>query len=598
MDHKNIGYFSLIGWSARFLFGVSRFHSLGYLVAVIVQVVAEVAQLWVAALVVGEIGNLILSKGSADHLFILAGCSVLLMTIDKIAWSLLSYFERQVYIQGSGDIYRLFNRQLANLSVSQHNNPDTRKLIDRLEYEGYAWKPLNFAFELFYTSHATLRSFVSSTIIVTQLPFIVLLLVIGVVPILFVQRKSGEVGWGIWGDVGDSSRIFWNVSHHLKSKDGIEEIIPQQSAEYLLSRADHAIEQYTREARKVRRHYSLYEVLAGVFEMLMAGVSYFWLITRAVGGAIGFNSFIFLSSLIWQTLSSIRLVVTSVARSLELTPFMRDFVTFIQLENNMPMANTPVKLDNQPLTIEFRNVSFKYPRQKHYSLRDISLTITPGDHLALVGLNGAGKTTLIRLLLRFYDPTAGSVFVNGTDIRDVDLQTYYQHVGTLFQSFNKYPLEFMKNITLSDESDKKRYKQALDISGADEVLKTIKSQDTFLQPEFSDGTELSGGQWQRVAIARNIYAASDIYILDEPTSAIDALTEQKIFEKLYRELEGKSLITVSHRFNTVRHADTIVVLSEGAVTERGTHTELMKLKGLYYDMFTTQAEGYGDKWYT
>lgn len=141
-----------------------------------------------------------------------------------------------------------------------------------------------------------------------------------------------------------------------------------------------------------------------------------------------------------------------------------------------------------------------------------------GGHIALVGLNGAGKTTLIRLLLRFYDPTEGRILVNGTDLREIDLDSYYKHIGTLFQSFNKYPLEFMKNITLfSNDTDTKRYKQALEISGADEVLAGINGEDTYLQPEFIDGTELSGGQWQRVALARNIYAASDVYILDEPT---------------------------------------------------------------------------------
>lgn len=594
MNQERIGYFSLVRWAATFLFGVSPRYYVGYIVTMVLQVAIEVTQLWVAALVIGEIGSLLSGSGNSEHILWLAGVSVVLMTLDKTAWSLLSLFERQLYILGSGGIYRKFNRQLASLSIAQHNNPDVRKLIDRLEYEGYAWKPLNFSFELLYTSHAALRFVTSSGIIITQLPVVVFLLVAGVIPVIFVQRKSGAVGWGIWGDVGDNSRIFWSVSSNLKHKNDIEEILPQQSAGYLLDRADAAIHTYTKKATKVRKQYSMYEIAAGVFEMLMAGASYLWLILRTVGGALSFNSFVFLSSLIWQTLSSIRLVLLSIARSLEEAPFMEDFVRFTSLKNDLVMADNPKHIGNEPLTITFENVSFRYPRQKRYSLRHVSFSLDAGGHIALVGLNGAGKTTLIRLLLRFYDPTEGRILVNGTDLREIDLDSYYKHIGTLFQSFNKYPLEFMKNITLSNNTDTKRYKQALEISGADDVLAGIHGEDTYLQPEFSDGTELSGGQWQRVALARNIYAASDVYILDEPTSAIDALSEQKIFDKLYKELEGKSLITVSHRFNTVRRADDIIVLKNGRIVEQGTHTILMRQKGLYYEMFTAQAEGYND----
>lgn len=595
MDQQRIGYFSLVRWAATFLFGVSPRYYVGYVITMIAQVAIELAQLWVAALVISEIGAIISGGGNTEQVLTLAGISIVLMTLDKTAWSLLSLFERQLYILGSGGIYRKFNRQLASLSVAQHNNPDVRKLIDRLEYEGYAWKPLNFSFELLYTSHAALRFATSSSIIITQLPVVVLLLIAGVIPVLFVQRKSGSVGWGIWGDVGDNSRIFWSVSSNLKHKNDIEEIIPQQSASYLLDRADAAIHTYTKKTSQVRKHYSLYEIAAGVFEMLMAGASYLWLIMRTLGGAIPFNTFVFLSSLIWQTLSSIRLVLLSIARSLEEAPFMEDFVRFTSLKNDLAMVDSPKNVGEKPLTITFENVSFCYPRQKRYSLRHVSFSLEAGGHIALVGLNGAGKTTLIRLLLRFYDPTEGRILVNGTDLREIDLDSYYKHIGTLFQSFNKYPLEFMKNITLSNDTDTKRYKQALEISGADEVLAGINGEDTYLQPEFIDGTELSGGQWQRVALARNIYAASDVYILDEPTSAIDALSEQKIFDKLYKELEGKSLITVSHRFNTVRRADEILVLENGRITEQGAHSELMKRKGLYFEMYTAQAEGYNDK---
>lgn len=589
------GYRSLAGWGMTFLWRTSRFHTLSFVLSSFVQVAVEVAQLWVAALVVGEIGTIIISRGTPDKLYLLAASSIALRIVDKIAWTLLWYHERQLYLKGSSETYRMFNTKLSSLSVSQHHSGEIRKLIDRLDYEGYAWKPLNFSFSLLYAIHALTQFLTSSIILITQLPLVVLLLVIGVAPTMFIQRKSGDLGWGIWGDVGDKSRIFWGVANHLSRKETIEEIIPQRSAPYLLKRAHEAIDEYTTKAMAIRKRFAQYSVVGAVFEMIMAGVSYVWFILQAVAGKLAFDSFVFMSSLIWQTLSSVRLVVNQVADALQNVPFMRDFIAFSELKNDLPMAENPLRLGNEPLTIEFQNVSFAYPGHKRHSIKNVSLTLQPGDHVALVGLNGAGKTTFIRLLLRFYDPTEGRILVNGTDLREIDLDSYYKHIGTLFQSFNKYPLEFMKNITLSNDTDTKRYKQALEISGADEVLAGINGEDTYLQPEFIDGTELSGGQWQRVALARNIYAASDVYILDEPTSAIDALSEQKIFDKLYKELEGKSLITVSHRFNTVRRADEILVLENGRITEQGAHSELMKRKGPYFEMYTAQAEGYNDK---
>lgn len=591
---NSVGYLKLTKWGMRFLWKTSRFHTLGYLITSIIQVVTEVMQLWVASVVVSEIASLIISHTSPDRLYVLVIASIGLMTIDKICWSMLAHFERQLYLRGSADTYRLFNGKLAQLSISQHNNADIRQLIDRLEYEGYAWKPLNFCFSLLYAIHAMARFVTTSVLLMIQLPFVVLLLILGTIPTLFIQRKSGDMGWGIWGDVGDNSRIFWGVSHHLKQKESIEEIIPQQSAPYLLKRAHVAIETYTTKAMAVRRKFTRYTVVGSVFEMLMAGASYAWLVSRAIAGRIGFDGFVFMSSLIWQTLSSIRLVTTQIADALYIVPFIRDFIRFTELENDLPMSNSPHKLSADYLTIEFQNVSFTYPGSTKATLENISLTINPGDHIALVGLNGAGKTTLIRLLLRFYDPTKGKILVNGIDLRQIDLDTYYKHIGTLFQTFNRYPLSFEDNIALESRVDRKRYDQAIDIAGAGTVLRKLKSKDTFLRPEFKDGADLSGGEWQRVAIARNLYAGGDVFILDEPTSAIDALTEKQIFEKLYRELTSKTLITVSHRFNTVRKASTIVVLENGTITEQGQHDELMKKQGLYYEMFNSQAEGYVD----
>ncbi len=584
-------YKKLLVWSAHFLWRSSKLDVIGFLVVMSVQVAAEVLQLWVAAQVIVEISRVLQHQGEPDRVLWLVAASLVLMITDKIAWQLLSLFERRLYLSCSAYTYMLFNSQLAKLSVQQHNDSDIRQMIDRIEYEGYAWKPINFSMELFYTLHAFLRFVVSSVVIITLLPLVVLLLIIGVIPMVIVQQRSGDAGWGIWGDIGDGSRIFWGISRILRKKESIEEILPQGSADFLLDRAHATIRNYTTKATKVRMKYTKYEILSGIFEMTMAAIGYMWLVFKAIAGVITLERFIFVSSLIWQTLSSVRLVATSIGRALQIVPFMKDFITLSEMTNSLSRQDNEVKIGNQPFTIEFRQVTFAYPHQSKPQLDNVSFTIQPGEHIALVGENGAGKTTLIKLLLRFYDPQKGAIYINGHDIKTINLESYYQQIGTLFQVFTRYPLSFRENITLSQKTDLDHYNRALDISGADSVKGNFPD-DVMLGADFKNGLDLSGGQWQKVAIARNIYTGGWLYILDEPTSAIDALAEQRIFNKLYSELSDKTLITVSHRFNTVRKADRIIVLDQGRVIETGSHDELCAKNTMYKKLFTAQAEGY------
>lgn len=592
-ERKMQRYIQPIVWSFGFLWSSSPYFTLGYIVCFMIQVVVEVAQLWVAAQVISQVSQIIINHTNPNLLYIYVASSVGLMALDKIAWVLIGHYERQIYLVGSSKIYQTFNTKLASLSVAQHYRPEVRQLIDRLEYEGYAWKPLNFSFDILQALHSLARFFTASILLLLNLPVVVLLLIIGSLPVLFIQKKSGSEGWGIWGDIGDGSRIFWGVSANLKRKESIEEIKPQRSSDFLLTRAHQAIISYTQKSAKIRAKYTKYSIIGAIVEILMAGASYAWLVSRAVVGKITFDNFVFLSSLIWQTLSSVRLVMKSVANILYNMAFMGDFIKFVNLKNDLKQVKNPIKIQGPLAEIELKNVSFCYPGSSTPSLENISLKIKQGDHISLVGLNGSGKTTLIRLLLRFYDPTEGQILVNGINLKQIDLDSYYEQIGTLFQNFNHYPLKFKDNIALADKPDEERYREVLDISGADKLLTKI-SESTYLSPDFENGSDLSGGEWQRVAIARNLYAGKSLFILDEPTSAIDAITEQSIFEKLNSELNKKTLITVSHRFNTVKKSKTIVVLRMGRIVETGTHSQLIKNQGLYKEMYEAQASSYAD----
>jgi ATP-binding cassette subfamily B protein len=278
--------------------------------------------------------------------------------------------------------------------------------------------------------------------------------------------------------------------------------------------------------------------------------------------------------------------------------YIGDYFTLMSFEPRLVLPKRGYKLDPDSIpAIRFDQVSFKYPKAKRAVLHDVSFAMGPGEHVAIVGENGAGKSTLIKLLMRLYDPTSGTVCVDDRMLPDVQLDSWYAQLGFLFQDFSQFaPLSLRENVTLGAQSEPasaKRLERALHLADAQKFVKQLPGGvEQTLDPSYKGGTELSGGQWQRVALARSFYHSPNVLILDEPTSAIDAAAEYAIFNRLFKAQEGKSMIIISHRFSTVRRADRIIVLDQGRIVEQGTHQELMKLGGKYQQLFTLQAEGY------
>lgn len=261
-----------------------------------------------------------------------------------------------------------------------------------------------------------------------------------------------------------------------------------------------------------------------------------------------------------------------------------------------PIDATLLPMEPMPPVIEFKNISFRYPNTKRYILKNFNLTIKTGEKIAFVGENGAGKTTLIKLLLRFYDVTEGEIIVNGINIKHINLEKWYVLIGALFQDFIKYQFTFKENIYFGNKKETNNLDLLKDVikkSGADEFVKDLPSKyDQTVGKMFKDGIDLSGGQWQKLALARTFFKNAPILILDEPTSAIDAKAEYEIFQHVQELQKDKTVIIISHRFSTVRNADRILVLDEGKIIEEGNHEVLMKKNGLYTELFNIQAQGY------
>ena len=352
------------------------------------------------------------------------------------------------------------------------------------------------------------------------------------------------------------------------------------------------------EDRKLALKRLFYGTLLGAVSLASFYFCYLWVAGRASKGAITVGDLVLYLGVFRQGQAAFEAVLTAVAGSYEDALFLSNLQRFFDLPTTAEASRiSPAKtLGPGPHLLEFDHVSFKYQHRADWALRDVTLRLEPGEKLALVGENGAGKSTLIKLLLRLYEPTEGSIRYGGIDLRDLDAKDLRERVGAVFQDFVRYQFSAAENIGLGHPAkveDRPAIEVAADAGGARGVIEALPKQfDTMLGGWFEKGHELSGGQWQKLAIARAFMRDAEILILDEPTAAIDAEAEVALFERFRALAKDRTAIIISHRFSTVRMADRIAVLEGGKLTELGTHRELVDKGGRYARLFTLQAQGY------
>ena len=325
--------------------------------------------------------------------------------------------------------------------------------------------------------------------------------------------------------------------------------------------------------------------------------AYVFIALKAAVSLVTIGGLTFLAGSFSRLRSNLQTIFLRFTQINESAMYLQDYSEFIDVELKNDIGFEQKALPTEVKEgFEFKNVSFNYPNSEHSVFENVSFKLPKGEKLALVGENGSGKTTLIKLLLRFYEPTAGAIFMDGIDVRHYDKEAYQKFFGAIFQDFVKYYLTARVNIAvgkITDLDNKEKIKDSAVRSLAHEVIDTLpKGYNQELGRRFKKGVELSGGQWQKVAIARAYMSDAQVLILDEPTSALDARAEYEVFQRFIGLTEGKTSIIISHRFSTVRMADRIMVLKDGKILEMGTHEELLANKTLYAELFNLQAEGY------
>jgi len=277
--------------------------------------------------------------------------------------------------------------------------------------------------------------------------------------------------------------------------------------------------------------------------------------------------------------------------------YMDNLFSFLGIPSSTSASTVTSTSTSTERGIRFEHVSFRYPGRDEWTLHDLDLFVPEGESLAIVGKNGAGKTTLIKLLARLYEPTEGRILLDGKPLDAWDREVLFKRIGVIFQNYNRYQFTAKENVGLGsvpEMEDDASVERAVELGGASDVVRELKDGlATQLGRWFNDGVDLSGGQWQRLALARAFMRrGADVLVLDEPTASLDAEAEHAVFERFARLTKGRTSILISHRFPTVRMADRIVVLENGAIAEQGTHAELVAAGGRYAKLFALQAQGY------
>ena len=385
----------------------------------------------------------------------------------------------------------------------------------------------------------------------------------------------------------------------MVNKDMVKEIRIFDLGDRFTDSFDKVFDGYYSGIRRLIVKENFWQILVTVISSVVNCVFFAMIAYQVFEGRLMIGDYSLYTGALTSIATNVASLISVSASVYEGTLFVDNLISFMKVKPTV----VPCKAEPEHVsrgcahTIEFQNVSFRYPQTNKDVLKNINLTIRPGETAVLVGLNGAGKTTFIKLLTRLYDPTEGRILLDGKDLREYDQKELYAMFGIIFQDFGKYALDVKENVMLGDvnreHSMEDVIKAAKAANAEDYILRLPRGYDTPLMKYFErDGIEPSIGQWQKLAIARAFYSTSDILILDEPTASLDPMAEQEIFNQFDELRRDKTTIFVSHRLSSATSATKIIVLEYGELIEEGTHRELMEKRGKYYELFSTQARRY------
>lgn len=550
---------------------------------------------WVASRIINGVDAVLHHQPLPSHFWRIVGAEIALALIFGALTRAIAYTDSLLADRYTHHVSIEVMRQGARLDLTTYEDPD---FLDRLNRaRAQAADCLIMIQQMGRLFLQVLTTLIWSTQLVYYSPWLMLLLIAGVLPSFFGETHFAFLGYAKNLRQTPVKRVMEYLRLVGGSKETAKELRLFNLSDYLTNRFVKLSEQIYRE----NVSFSQRKLFWGGLLSLLSTCGYFGTYVLAIwetlDGRYNVGIFYLITTAIQQASGNLQQAFSTVSGIAEQALFLNDLIGFFEL--NPVVQSKPNALSvPRPVRrgIEFRNVSFVYPATQRWVLKDFNFTIEPGQRIALVGQNGQGKTTVVKLITRLYDPTEGQILLDGIDLREYSLDDLHREMGVIFQDFVRYEMTVRENICVGHievlHTDAE-IRAAAEKSLVAEVVKNLPGgYDQMLGRCFVSGVDLSGGEWQRIALARAYLRDAQLLILDEPTAALDAMSELQVLERFDELTAGKMGLLISHRFSTVRMAHRIVVLSGGRLVEEGTHEQLMALGGQYAEMFEMQVASY------
>lgn len=565
------------------------------------------SQAWVGKLIVDGVVNAMNSRsGASEGMQVVLPLLIIefaLLMIQAANAQARKFAEHVLHARVNITINSRIIRKALELDLAHFENAEYYDKLQNARREA-DWRGLEILNDGFFLIQNAITLLSFAALLFRFSAWLAIILFVATIPAFIAQSQLAELSFRVLSWRAPESRQLQYLEYLLTNSDAVKEVKLFGLGEPLLGRYADLFWKFLREDQVIAQKRSLASFGWGLLATLSYYGAYAWIVYNAVGSTITLGDMTLYLGIFRGSQSTFETILFSISSLYQNGLFMSNLFAFLGLRSQMPLGSyrPPARGRSSRAGagtehgIAFENVSFKYPGQTEWALRDVNVTIHPREKVALVGPNGAGKTTLIKLLTRLYDPTDGAICLDGIDLREYDVQDLRQRIGVIFQDFVRYYLAAAENVgfgQIEALNDRPRIIAAAEKSGAHPLIAGMpRGYDTTLGRWFSEGRDLSGGEWQKIALARAFMRDCELLVLDEPTAALDAENELRVFQQFRELTTDKMAVLISHRFSTVRMADRIFVIDDGRITEQGTHAELLAAKGTYARLFTLQAESY------